>query len=84
MKGGRSWQRLHLWTTQGIAVQPLNQTTERIDRERQLGIESVFGNALAELIADDSWQLLMPFRIGYPTVQANKSPRRSLQAVLIG
>jgi hypothetical protein len=85
LNGGRLWQRLHLWATlQGIAVQPLNQTTERIDREQQLGIESVFGNALTELIADDSWQLLMPFRIGYPTVQANKSPRRALQAVLIG
>jgi hypothetical protein len=84
MQGGGLWQRLHLWvTTQGISVQPLNQTTERIDREQQLGIEAIFGNALAELIGDDSWQLLMPFRIGYPTVQANKSPRRSLESVLI-
>jgi hypothetical protein len=32
MQGGGLWQRLHLWvTTQGISVQPLNQTTERID-----------------------------------------------------
>jgi hypothetical protein len=85
MQGGRLWQRLHLWvTTQGISVQPLNQTTERIDREQQLGIEPVFGNAVAELIGDDSWQLLMPFRIGYPTVQTNKSPRRALEEVLIG
>jgi hypothetical protein len=85
MQGGRLWQRLHLWvTTQSISVQPLNQTTERIDREQQLGIESVFGNALAELINDDAWQLLMPFRIGYPTVQANRSPRRALEEVLIG
>jgi hypothetical protein len=84
MQGGRLWQRLHLWvTTQGISVQPLNQTTERIDREQHLGIESVFGNALAAFIGDDSWQLLMPFRIGYPTIQANKSPRRSLESVLI-
>lgn len=84
MQGGRLWQRLHLWvTTQGISVQPLNQTTERIDREQQLGIEPVFGKALTDFIADDSWQLLMPFRIGYPTVQANKSPRRSLESVLV-
>jgi hypothetical protein len=84
MQGGRLWQRLHLWaTTQNIAVQPLNQTTERIDREQQLSIEPVFGNALTGLIADDTWQLLMPFRIGYPTSQANASPRRSLEAVLI-
>jgi hypothetical protein len=84
LQGGRLWQRLHLFvTTQGISVQPLNQTTERIDREQQLEIEPTFGNALANLIANDAWQLLMPFRIGYPTVQANTSPRRSLESVLI-
>jgi hypothetical protein len=84
MQGGHLWQRLHLWaTTQGIAAQPLNQTSERIDREEQLSIEPIFGNALHDLIADEAWHLLMPFRIGYPTVQANPSPRRSLEAVLI-
>lgn len=84
LRGGRLWQRLHLWATaQGLAVQPLSQTTERADRERQLGLEPVSGHALAELIGDPGWRALMPFRIGYPTVAAPASPRRSVQEVLV-
>ena len=83
LEGGRFWQRAHLWaTTQGLAVQPLNQMTERADRERQLGLEPTFGGALAELIGDSGWLALMPFRIGYPTVTALASPRRAVQDVL--
>src|SRR5690348_13578080 len=34
IKAGRIWQRMHLWaTTQGLAVQPLNQVVERAERE---------------------------------------------------
>lgn len=83
LNGGRFWQRAHLWATiQGLAVQPLNQTTERADRERQLGLEPTFTRALAELIGDSDWQALMPFRIGYPTVTALASPRRAVHEVL--
>ena len=53
---GQIWQRIHLWgTTQGLAMQPLNQMCERADRERQLGITPVIGNAVADLIGDDQW-----------------------------
>ncbi len=84
IRGGRLWQRMHLWaTTKGLAVQPLNQMSERADREQQLGIEPRFGTALKELVADANSQALMPFRIGYPTVEAKPSPRRELKAVLI-
>jgi hypothetical protein len=84
IRGGRLWQRMHLWaTTKGLAVQPLNQMSERADREQQLGIEPRFGTALKELVADANSQVLMPFRIGYPTVDAKLSPRRDLKAVLI-
>lgn len=84
LNGGRLWQRLHLWATaEGLAVQPLSQTTERADRERQLGLEPVSGRALAGLIGDPGWQALTPFRIGYPTVAALASPRRALQEVLV-
>ena len=84
IRGGRLWQRMHLWaTTKGLAVQPLNQMSERADREQQLGIEPRFGNALRELVADAGFQALMPFRIGYPTVEAKPSPRRDLQSVLV-
>ena len=80
---GQIWQRIHLWgTTQGLAMQPLNQMCERADRERQLGIAPVIGNAVADLIGDDQWQAIMPFRLGYPTVEALLSPRRGLDKVL--
>ena len=84
LRGGRLWQRMHLWATaKGLAVQPLNQMSERADREQQLGIEPRFGMALKELVADANWQALMPFRIGYPTVEAKPSPRRDLKVVLL-
>lgn len=81
---GRLWQRMHLWaTTKGLAVQPLNQMSERADREQQLGIEPRFGTALKELVADADSQALMPFRIGYPTMEGRPSPRRDLKSVLM-
>ena len=80
---GQIWQSIHLWATpQGLAMQPLNQMCERADRERQLGIAPVIGNAVADLIGDDQWQAIMPFRLGYPTVEALLSPRRGLDKVI--
>jgi hypothetical protein len=82
--GGRLWQRMHLTATNmGLAAQPLNQMSERADREQQLGIEPRFGKALKELVGNAGAQVLMPFRIGYPTVAARPSPRRDLQSVLV-
>jgi hypothetical protein len=82
LNGGRLWQRMHLWaTTQGVAMQPLNQLCERADRELQLGIPPRFGGALRELVGDASWQALMPFRLGYPTVASLPSPRRAAEDV---
>jgi hypothetical protein len=84
VQSGRLWQRMHLWAeTKGIAMQPLNQMPERADRERSLGIEPRFGNALKELARDPGWEVLMPFRLGYPTVAALASPRRSVDEVVI-
>lgn len=80
---GRVWERIHLWgTTQGIAMQPLNQMCERVDREIQLGNEPVMGNAVRALVNDDLWHAVMPFRLGYPTGKANLSPRRGLEKVI--
>ena len=73
-----------LATTKGLAAQPLNQMSERADREQQLGIEPRFGKVLTELVADAGSQALMPFRIGYPTVEGKPSPRRDIQSVLVG
>ncbi len=84
LQGGRFWQRLHLWVAaQELAVQPLCQMTERADREQQLGLEPVSSRALAGLIGDPRWQALTPFRIGYPTKTALKSPRRAVREVLV-
>jgi hypothetical protein len=60
------YQRMHLWTmSNGLAMQPMNQMTERVDRERSLGIEQTFGKALKELITNPDWQALFTFRLGY-------------------
>ena len=84
LRAGRLWQRLHLWaTTQGIAMQPLNQPIETIDRERQLGASGSAQRLLAPLMADASWQPTFAFRAGYPTRRATPSPRRPVQEVLV-
>jgi hypothetical protein len=84
VQSGRLWQRMHLWAqTKGIAMQPLNQMPERGDRERSLRIEPRFDNALKEFAGDSGWEVLMPFRLGYPTVAAWPSPRRSIDEVIV-
>jgi hypothetical protein len=83
LEGGRLLERVHLWTTgNGIALQHMNQLTERADRERELTIHPQFGDALQQLLPD-GWQALSLFRIGYPTHTPNKSPRRALEAVIV-
>lgn len=84
LEGGMFYQRMHLWATlKGLAMQPMNQMTERADREVSLGIEQIFGNALKELIASPNWQALFTFRLGYSTIEALSSPRRSVQEVVV-
>jgi hypothetical protein len=84
VQGGRLWQRMHLWAQiQGIAMQPLNQMAERADRERSAGLAPRFQRVLDELAGQGGWQALMPFRLGYPTVPALRSPRRAVSEVLV-
>lgn len=84
LEGGMFYQRMHLWATlKGLAMQPMNQMTERADIEVSLGIEQTFGNALKELIASPNWQALFTFRLGYSTIEALSSPRRSVQEVVV-
>ncbi len=81
---GRTWQRMHLWaTTQGIAMQPLNQLVERAEREQTAGLEPEFTRAIAAMLPDTTWQMVMPFRIGYPTQEAFLSPRRPAEEVAV-
>lgn len=80
---GMAWQRIHLWaTTQGLAMQPLSQMCERVDRETELNSEPIITNAVQKLINDNAWYAIMPFRMGYPTVAVSPSPRRGLEKVI--
>jgi hypothetical protein len=83
INGGRLYQRLHLAATmQGIAMQPLNTLTERIDRERMLSVAPRFTQAVPELLGAPAMQALMSFRIGYPTMKTLPSPRRRAETVI--
>ncbi len=83
LEGGRLLERVHLWITgHGLALQHMNQLSERADRELELAITPQFGDALRELVPT-GWQTLTSVRIGYPTHTPHKSPRRPLEAVIL-
>lgn len=82
LKGGRLWQRMHLWATNGgIGMHPLNQVIECAERESVLGSEPKITNQLKALTGP-GWQPLMMFRLGYATTKAMASPRRPAEEVL--
>ena len=64
-------------------MQPLNQIVERAEREQTAGLEPEFTRAIAALLPDTGWQMVMPFRIGYPTQEAFLSPRRRAEEVVV-
>ena len=79
---GRAWQRMHLWaTTQGLAMQPLNQVEERMDRERTAGLAPTFTTAMAGILPA-GWHPVFSFRTGYPTTTPGLSPRLPAEAVV--
>ena len=81
---GRAWQRMHLWATaHGLAMQPINQPVEVVDRERQLARDPVAARALASLVGDPAWKPTFAFRLGFPTREAPPSPRRPVEEVVI-
>lgn len=80
---GRLWQRLHLTATAaGISLQPLCQIPERIDREQSAGLPTDFAAAMAPLLPAGQHPL-MTFRIGHPTTDALRSPRRPAAEVVL-
>ena len=84
IRAGRAWQRMHLFaTTRGLAMQPINQPVELVDRERQLAREPVAARALASLVGDPNWKPTFAFRLGYPTRDVPPSPRRAVGDVVI-
>jgi hypothetical protein len=82
LMAGRLLQRIHLCaTTEGLALQPLNQIFERADREASAGLEPVFARAVDGL-SPDGWHGVTAFRIGYPESSAASSPRRAAEDVI--
>jgi hypothetical protein len=78
---GRLLQRIHLTATdRGVALQHMNQITERIDRELTTNAPATFGPRFAELLPAGA-QPLVTLRVGYPSREARPSPRRALSAV---
>jgi len=81
---GRLWQRMHLWATaHGIAMQPINQIHERIDREVTTPVSSSFTRELQHLMREPEWHGVFSFRMGYAERPALPSPRRDVAACLI-
>lgn len=81
--GGRLLQRMHLGATaNGLAFQHMNQVTERVDRERQLGLSPHFSRAADTLLGSATGEWLAAFRIGHPTREARHTPRRGVAQVL--
>lgn len=82
LNGGRLLERIHLAATAGgFALQHMNQVTERIDRERALGLPATFAPRLDAQIGQRGQQALSTIRVGYAERKAGLSPRRSLGAV---
>jgi nitroreductase len=82
---GRAWQRLHLAATaHGLAAQPLNQPIEMIDRHQMVARSDEFRPVLTTLARTTGWEPTFVFRLGYPRREAPRSPRRPLEAVLMG
>ena len=83
--GGRLLQRIHLAaTTRGLALQHMNQITERIDRDSALGRDPTFGPRLQALVAAagrPGRQVLSAFRIGHPVRGGRRTPRRPVADV---
>ncbi len=83
LHAGRVWQRAHLLATaRGVAARPANELSERVDYERMQGQPAKTLAQLAEITGDAGWQPTFVFLMGYPTLTAHASPRRSVREVL--
>ncbi len=83
IEAGRLWQRAHLeGTRRGLAMQPINQLMECVDRDRQLGRASQFAEVMAGL-GEPGWAPTFGFRVGYARSAASPSARRAVQDCLL-
>lgn len=84
MQAGQMWQRVHLWaTSQNLAMQPINQMPEVVDRDRQLGRESAVAGVMDLLTGEPQWRPTFAFRMGHPINETLPSARRPVEEVLI-
>lgn len=82
--GGRLLQHVHLAATaDGLALQHMNQVTERIARDTATASPDLFTERWAEAIGIPTAEALVAFRIGHPERDAEPSPRRGLADVLL-
>lgn len=85
LAAGRAWQRFHLAATaRELALQPVNQPLEIVDRELSQGREPAMARRLAALIEGDGWRPTFAFRAGFPARAALPSPRRPIGDVIDG
>ncbi|WP_437293094.1 Acg family FMN-binding oxidoreductase [Sorangium sp. So ce426] len=83
LRAGRLWQRMHLWATaRGIAMHPLNQVPEVIDRERMLGRAPAMERSFTEALGPGDRQLTFAFRLGFPEREGVCGPRRAAEEVI--
>ena len=84
LRAGRIWQQAHLLATaRGLAGRPCNEAVEMIDHEKALGKQARRAGLLGDVIADAAWQPTFVFYMGYPTLTARASPRRSIESVVL-
>ena len=84
LRAGRTWQRAHLFAVaRGLAARPCNESVEIVDHERALDRPATHAALLSQITGDPGWQPTFVFYMGYPTLTANASPRRPVQAVLV-
>ncbi|MDY7086912.1 MAG: hypothetical protein SYR96_17565, partial [Actinomycetota bacterium] len=75
LRGGRMLERVHLGATvRGLALQHMNQITERIDRVLSLGKPAVFAPLLDDVAGRPGRQVLAAFRPGHPTAAGRATP----------
>ncbi|WP_437678996.1 Acg family FMN-binding oxidoreductase [Sorangium sp. So ce131] len=83
LRAGRLWQRMQLWATaRGIAMQPLSQVPEVIDRERQLGRAPAMERSFADALRLGDWQPTMAFRLGHAERAGVPGLRRAAEDVI--
>ena len=82
LRAGRTLQRLHLaLTSEGWAMQHLNQAVEMAEREELTGRSPDIADRLSSLA--DGAEVIAMVRVGRPSGRAARSPRRPPRLVLV-